>query len=82
MPHRPSLLIKFPNVTILVDCAINFDVLNNFLPARWVKSCSQAGHGLAPKEVSVKGLARIGGELLIDAIPEVQPVTVRKRQPR
>ncbi|KAJ1345694.1 hypothetical protein KIN20_000284 [Parelaphostrongylus tenuis] len=31
-PHKPSVLLRFQNVTVLLDCTVDFTPFNHFLP--------------------------------------------------
>ncbi|CAD5220466.1 unnamed protein product [Bursaphelenchus okinawaensis] len=78
LPNRPSLHIQFPNASVLLDAACNFDVVSNFMPVRLVSNQkSQLNHASDPKDPNLAGLKKIGGELLIDAVPEVQPMKLQ-----
>ncbi|CAD5226922.1 unnamed protein product [Bursaphelenchus xylophilus] len=77
LPNRPSVYLKFPNVSVLLDTAVNFDVLSNFMPLRIIKNqSSPLNNAVSPRDPNLAGLKKIGGELLIDAVPEVQPMTL------
>uniref|UniRef100_A0A915D0A4 Metallo-beta-lactamase domain-containing protein n=1 Tax=Ditylenchus dipsaci TaxID=166011 RepID=A0A915D0A4_9BILA len=83
-PHRPSLLLKFPNATILLDCAIDMNSIASFLPysvinsssAIWVKNAAS----VHPKKSvpQTQDLVRIGDCFFVDALPEFQTVSLEE----
>ncbi|KAI6176097.1 Beta-Casp domain-containing protein [Aphelenchoides bicaudatus] len=75
MPHRPCFLMKCAKATILLDAAVNLETLSAFHPQTVitgkykVHSQADADKGSAIRKSSLTNF--------IDAIPEVQPVSLK-----
>uniref|UniRef100_A0A914V6P2 Metallo-beta-lactamase domain-containing protein n=1 Tax=Plectus sambesii TaxID=2011161 RepID=A0A914V6P2_9BILA len=74
-PQRPSLLLKWPSATVMLDCAIDTSALASFLPASLVQ-CTRLSSlpGFRPPDGGVSNqLLTCCEQVFVDALPEVHP---------
>ncbi|KJH50471.1 hypothetical protein DICVIV_03403 [Dictyocaulus viviparus] len=70
-PHKPCILLRFQNLTVLLDCAIDYASFNHFLPHLYdersrLKKLSSFRDDLPYLKV-------LNDNVFIEAIPEVHP---------
>uniref|UniRef100_A0A914BWB8 Beta-Casp domain-containing protein n=1 Tax=Acrobeloides nanus TaxID=290746 RepID=A0A914BWB8_9BILA len=75
MPHRPCLLLKFPNVNVLLDCAVNLETLSTFLPCTIVPSSRLEALSF-PRSWGIDYLKKLNDQLFVEGFPEVQPASL------
>ncbi|CAJ0585948.1 unnamed protein product, partial [Mesorhabditis spiculigera] len=73
LPFRPCWLLRWPNVTIMLDCALDYSSLANFLPQIYGESHRLKKLGSYCEDVPC--LKAVPGQsgAFVDGLPEVHP---------
>ncbi|KAK6036778.1 hypothetical protein COOONC_25717 [Cooperia oncophora] len=75
-PHKPCILLRFQNLTVLLDCAVDFSSFNHFLPYVYDERSRLKNlpsfHG-----DTLSYLKQLNENVFVEAVPEVHLVPVR-----
>uniref|UniRef100_A0A1I7X3B6 Lactamase_B domain-containing protein n=1 Tax=Heterorhabditis bacteriophora TaxID=37862 RepID=A0A1I7X3B6_HETBA len=72
-PHKPCILLRWPNVTILLDCALDFSSFNQYLPYVYSESMRLKKLPTHQSSSPLKYLKQIRENVYVEGIPEVHP---------
>lgn len=73
-PHRPCILLQWPSVTVLLDCAVDLSTLSSFMPVKLYSGPRLAK--FPPFHSAINYLKRYGEEVFVDGCVEVHPATL------
>uniref|UniRef100_A0A0K0DDN2 Beta-Casp domain-containing protein n=1 Tax=Angiostrongylus cantonensis TaxID=6313 RepID=A0A0K0DDN2_ANGCA len=71
-PHKPCILLRFQNVTVLLDCAVDFASFNHFLPHLYDERSRLKC--LPSFRDDLRYLKLLNDNVFIEGVPEVHPI--------